>query len=77
MESVNLELENGYEIMTEVRDDTDDLSVWCRLRNERISEMVVVSGSESSVIYLKSKGRGIPVSEIARFVSGSSDIVRL
>lgn len=77
MESVNLELENGYEIMTEVRDDTDDLSVWCRLRNERISEMVVVSGSESSVIYMKSKGRGIPVSEIARFVSGGSDIVRL
>ena len=39
--------------------------------------MVVVSDSESSVIYLKSRGKGMPVSEIAQFVSGGSDIVKL
>lgn len=77
MDSVNIELENGYEIMTEVKDSADDLTVWCRLINERISEMVVVSDSESSVIYLKSRGKGMPVSEIAQFVSGGSDIVKL
>lgn len=75
MDSVNIELENGYQIMTEVKDETDEIAVWCRLNDDRISEMVVVSGSESAVVYLKGKGRGFPVSEIARLVSDGGNMI--
>lgn len=59
-----------YEKAAEMKDGTDDMSIWMKMKDEEtIKEMVMVSNSESAIIFL---GGNIPMSEMADVVTNAS-----
>lgn len=57
----------GYEKAMEMQDGEDSLSIWLKMKDEgTISEMVMVAGSDASVILMRGQ---IPLSEMGNIIA--------
>ena len=57
----------GYEKAMEMQDGEDSLSIWLKMKDEEtISEMVMVAGSDASVILMRGQ---IPLSEMGNIIA--------